>query len=95
MSGISERSYHIGHIVAHIEVAELDGRKSHFLNDDGDGAALDVGISNGQRHAFAFLAYANNDEIAGFSAFGNQRSLEFEKEHFLRELLLAYNLVHK
>ena len=86
MRGITQRSHHVGHVIALVEVAEFDTGETHLLNHQCDGASLNVGGSDGQRHTFALLSHAHNHEVAGFATLGNEGSLNLKEEHLLREL---------
>ena len=80
---ITERAHDVCNTVTGIQGAEFLGRESHFLYDESDSALLNVSISDGERHTFAVLIDAHDDEVARLSALGNQRSLDFHAEHFL------------
>ena len=94
VGGVAERSYHVGHIVALVEVAKLGGTQSHLLYYKRDGALAGVGFGYGERHTLAKLVNAHYHKVAGLAALGNQRSLYFEQKYLLGELLLADNLIH-
>ena len=83
MCSLAERTYHVGNLVAHVEVAELRGAHAHLLHHEGDGSGLNVGIGDGQRHTLTFLAHANDDEVSGTTSLGNQGSLDHQLEYFL------------
>lgn len=67
---------------------------AHGLNDEGDGAFHRVGISDGEGHALAFLAYAYDNKMPGSAAAGDEWSFYDEFIDFLAELLLADYLEH-
>ena len=94
MGGIAKRTNNIGDVVAYIQVAQLDARQTYFLNNQSDGATLNVGIGNGQWHALSFMANANNHKMAGFPTFGNQRGFHLKKENLLGKLFFSNYLVH-
>ena len=81
MSGVTQRSYNISHIVTLVESAELLRRKTHHLHYKCDGAFVNVGASNGEWHALALLVDTHDDEVASLAAHGNQWSFDFEQEH--------------
>ena len=67
--GLAERSHYVGELIAHIEVAEFCGAHAHFLHYESNGACLCVGISYSERHTFAFLSHAHDDEMSGSARF--------------------------
>ena len=94
MSGFAQRTDHVGDIVPLIQVAQTGGGKSYFLYHQGNGTFGRIGTGYGQRHAFPFFAHADDDEMAGFPGFGNQRGFYLELEDFFGEAGLGYDSVH-
>ena len=91
---IAQRTNHVSYVVALVEGTELLGREAHLLYYQCDGSALNVGSTDGQRHALALLVNAHDDKVAGLAALGNQRGLYLERENLLGELFLLYYLIH-
>ena len=94
MSGFTERAYHVGNLIAYIEVAELSTRDAYCLDNKRDGASLGVGIGNSEWHTLAFLVHAYDDEVTSTACFRNQRCFYHQLIYFLGELLLCNDFVH-
>ena len=83
VGGVAERTYHIGHIVAYIQVAQLGGAESHLLNHKGNRAALGVGVGYRQGNPFSLRTYSYYHKMAGLAAPGYERCLYLEEVHLL------------
>ena len=94
MRGFAQRTDHVGDIVPLIQVAQTGGRKSHFLYHQCDSAFDRIGTGYGQRHTFPLFSHADDDEMAGFTGFGNQRGFYLELEDLFGEAGLGYDSVH-
>ena len=53
---------------------------THLLDDEGDGALLNVGTGNGERHTLALLAKAYYNKVTRLARTSNERcgNLKFE-----------------
>ena len=78
---VAEWSHHVVNLIALVQGAELGRRKSYLLYHQGDGAFLDVGIGDGQRHALAVVIYTDDDEVASLAALGDEWSFHIETEY--------------
>ena len=94
MCRITKRTYHVGNHVALVKAAQLGRRQSNGLHDKSDGAAGNVSLGNGERHALAKLVDAHDDKVASLAALGDEGCLHFQKEDFFGELLFANDFVH-
>ena len=83
VSSLAQGTYDIREFVAHVEVAQLGAGVTHLLHHEGDGACLHIGIGNGERHTFALLTDADDDEMTGTPSLGNQGSLDHQLIYFL------------
>ena len=64
MSSLSQRTYHIGDVIALIQFAKAGRGEAYFLYYQSDSAAYGVSRCNCQWHTFAFFAYTYNDEVS-------------------------------
>ena len=92
--GLAQRTYDVGHLVAHVQVAQACGRKSHLLHHQSDGTLLRICSGNGQGHAFALLAHADDNEVSGLAGLGYERCFHFQAEYLFAVLYFADYLVH-
>src|ERR1039458_10350070 len=61
----TKRTDYIEDRIARVQSVKQLGRLAYALHNDRNGAVRWIGISDGQRDAFAVLVNANNDELAG------------------------------
>ena len=83
MGRIAERTNYVSDVVAFIKTAQLCRRKTYLLHNNGYRAALNVCISNGQRHPLAILTNTYNDEIACLATLCYQWGFNLKKINLL------------
>ena len=94
VSSLTKRTHHIGDVVAHAEAAKLGGAVAHGLYHERDCSFFYIAVGNSKRNAFTLAAGAHNHEMTCAAGTCNEWCFDFESEHFLTKLSLAYNLVH-
>ena len=78
---VAEWSHHVVNLIALVQGAKLGRGESYLLYHQRDGAFLDVGIGDGQRHALAVVIYTDDDEVASLAALGDEWSFHIETEY--------------
>ena len=81
MGRVAEWSHHVVNLIALVQSAELGRGETYLLYHQRDGAFLDVGIGDGQRHTFAVVIYTDDDEVASLAALGDEWSFHIETEY--------------
>ena len=86
VAGEAEGSDEVEDGVALAEAHHLIGGFSNGLDDDGDGAGVDVEIGDGERNAFAMLVDTSHDEVTGTSGTRHVGRLDVPKKGRRTEL---------
>ena len=67
VSGFTQRTYHVGYIIAFFQFAKACRRKSYFLHYQSNGSLYRVGFGYGKRHTLSLFAYTYDNKVSGFS----------------------------
>ena len=71
VSGLAKGTYNVCDVITFLQSAELRSTGTNGLYHKGDGSLLRVTTCNGKGYTLAFLAYANNYEMASLTRFCN------------------------
>ena len=80
----TEGTNNIKDVVASLHLTEASSGNTDSLYNEGDGAALHIGVGYGERDAFALFIKAKYDEMTSFAAYA------FNKSHAAAYSVLAY-----
>ena len=94
LGGVSERADHVGEGLPFLEGHDVLRRSADGLGDDGDGAFLDIEITDGQRNALSFLVSPDNQELAGLGGGRQPRCFHDHPADVRGQHFLLDNLVH-
>ena len=93
--GSSQRPCHILEEIADIEGDHFASRVANGLHHQGDGAVVEVGVTDGQGNAFSLLVGLDNHKLAGKRGPRNLRGLHFNQIGVLSEFLLLDDFIHR
>ena len=94
VGGNAERADKVLNIFALVLGIQQGGRRADNLENDLHAALFRVGSGNRQRNAFTFFVDAENDELAGFRFFCDQRRKDLHLRHGRIQLSFVQNLIH-
>ena len=96
VGGTAERTEDGGKRIAFAELSELQRGRADGLEDDGDCAALRIGIGDGERNALAPVGVDHqDDELPSLAVACDQRRLEVHPVHVFGQLALLKDFVHR